>query len=83
MSSCYSVHADISAVPLICILGGTLIIIDDYNDQLQIIMEEQAKFLSVVAPLNPDGATSYFKCETKLESLHLHTAVCLRVNTAL
>lgn len=55
-------------MPLICTLGGTLIITDDYNDQLQIIMEQQAKFLSVVAPLNPDGATPRFKCETNLET---------------
>ena len=66
-----------SAVPLICRLGGTLIIIDDYNDQLQIIMEQQAKFLSAVGPLNPDGVTPAFERETKLQLLHLHTAVCL------
>lgn len=67
--------ADMSAVPLICRLGGTLIITDNYNDHLQIIMEQQTKFLSAVAPLNPDGIIPQFKCEANLQPLH--PAVCL------
>lgn len=40
-------------------------------------MEQQAKFLSAVAPLNPEGVTPGFECEAKLQPLHLHPAVCL------
>lgn len=69
MSTRYWARAHMSAAPLICRLGGTLIITDDYNDQLQIIMEQQAKFLSAVAPLNPEGVTPRFECEAKLWSL--------------
>lgn len=72
-----------SAVPLSCRLGGALIIIDDDNDQLQIIMEQLAKFLSAVAPLNPDGVTPWLEREAKVQPLCLHVAVCLGVNTAL
>ena len=63
-----------SAVPLIR-LGGTFIITD--NDQFQIITEQQAEFLSVVAPLSPDGVTPWFEGEAKLQPLRPHTAVCL------
>lgn len=71
------------AVSLICTLGGTLIIIDNYSDQLWIIMEQQAKFLSVVACLYPGGVTPWSECEAKLQPLQLHPAVCLQVNTTL
>lgn len=55
-----------SAVPLMSGLGGTLIITDNCNYQLQIIMEQEAKFLSVVAIHNPDFVTLWFEYEAKL-----------------
>lgn len=46
-------------------------------------MEQQAKFLSAVSPLNPGGVTPWFECEANLQPLPLHPAVCLQVNTTL